>query len=107
MAIAGIIIAAGIIAIVVNALTGKKQPTVYTPGERAAGGQGAAPMQSPGGQHGQPGYVIVQDVNMTFGSMVVFMVKWALASIPALIILLVIGAAAISFLASLGLTLAR
>lgn len=31
--------------------------------------------------------VIVTDINMSFGSMVVFMIKWALASIPALIIL--------------------
>ncbi|KAB2966777.1 hypothetical protein [Zoogloea sp.] len=35
--------------------------------------------------------VRVLDVKMPFASMVVFMVKWALASIPALIILIVIG----------------
>lgn len=31
--------------------------------------------------------IIVKDIQMTFGSMVVFMIKWAIASIPALIIL--------------------
>ena len=31
--------------------------------------------------------VIVTDIQMSFGSMVVFMVKWALAAIPAFIIL--------------------
>lgn len=31
--------------------------------------------------------VVVTDVNMSFSSMVVFMVKWAIASVPALIIL--------------------
>lgn len=34
--------------------------------------------------------VIVTDIKMPFLSMVVFMVKWALAAIPALIILFVI-----------------
>jgi len=35
--------------------------------------------------------VVVLDVNMSFGSMVIFMIKWALAAIPALLILSVIG----------------
>ena len=35
--------------------------------------------------------VIVKDIKMSFDSMVIFMVKWALASIPALIILIIIG----------------
>jgi hypothetical protein len=35
--------------------------------------------------------VKIVDVNMPFGSMVVFMVKWAIASIPALLILWVLG----------------
>jgi len=35
--------------------------------------------------------VVVTDIQMRFSSMVVFMVKWALASIPALIILFAIG----------------
>jgi urea transporter len=37
--------------------------------------------------------VVVTDVRIPFWSMVVLMVKWAIAAIPALIILLVIGAA--------------
>ncbi|MFO7610570.1 MAG: hypothetical protein R6X35_15515 [Candidatus Krumholzibacteriia bacterium] len=35
--------------------------------------------------------VIVQDVRMSFGSMVVFMIKWTIASIPAMLILGLIG----------------
>jgi hypothetical protein len=35
--------------------------------------------------------VVVTDIKMSFGSMVVFMVKWAIATIPAIIILTVIG----------------
>lgn len=31
--------------------------------------------------------VVVTDVRMPFGSMVVFLIKWALASIPALLIM--------------------
>ena len=40
----------------------------------------------------QPQKVVVADISMSFGSMVSFMVKWAIASIPALIILFMIGA---------------
>ena len=36
-------------------------------------------------------YVIIKDVQMSFGSMVEFMVKWSIASIPAMIILMIIG----------------
>ena len=36
--------------------------------------------------------VIVTNVKMPFGSMVIFMIKWALASIPAAIILFAIYA---------------
>ena len=35
--------------------------------------------------------VVVNDFNMPFGSMVGFMVKWAIASIPAAIILLFVA----------------
>ena len=35
--------------------------------------------------------VVVTDIKMPFGSMVVFMVKWAIATIPAIIILTVVG----------------
>jgi hypothetical protein len=35
--------------------------------------------------------VTITDIHMPFGSMVGFMVKWALASIPAFMILAVIG----------------
>jgi len=36
--------------------------------------------------------VTVVDIKMSFWSMVVFMVKWVLASIPAIMILLFLGA---------------
>ena len=35
----------------------------------------------------EPQEVVVKDVQMKFGSMVVFMLKWTLAAIPAMIIL--------------------
>ena len=35
--------------------------------------------------------IVVQDINMSFGSMVVFMIKWSIAAIPAMIILSLIG----------------
>ena len=35
--------------------------------------------------------VVVTDVDMPFGSMVRFMVKWSIAAVPALIILAIIG----------------
>ena len=35
--------------------------------------------------------VVVTDINMPFMSMVIFMVKWVIASIPAFIILSILG----------------
>ena len=35
--------------------------------------------------------VVVVDVHMRFGSMVMFMIKWSMASIPAFLLLLAIG----------------
>ena len=35
--------------------------------------------------------VKIQDIDMPFGSMVSFMIKWALASVPAIMILSIIG----------------
>ena len=46
--------------------------------------------------------VTVTDVRMTFGSMVVFMVKWVIASIPAAIALAIIAGAVMFGLAILG-----
>lgn len=40
---------------------------------------------------GQMQNVVVTDVKMGFGSMVIFMIKWVLAAIPAMIILSGIG----------------
>ena len=50
-----------------------------------------------------PQKVIVTDINMSFGSMVSFMVKWVIASIPALIILFLIGALIIGMFGGLAL----
>lgn len=49
-----------------------------------------------------PQDVVVRDIQMGFGSMVEFMVKWAIATIPALIILTLIGWAIAAFLLGLG-----
>lgn len=45
--------------------------------------------------------VTVTDIKMPFGSMVVFMVKWVVASIPALFILTILGVFAAAFLKAL------
>ena len=45
--------------------------------------------------------VVVTDIQMPFWSMVWFMVKWSIASIPAFIILAVIGGAVVVLLAGL------
>lgn len=49
--------------------------------------------------------VRVTDVDIPFGSMMVLMIKWALAAIPALIILTVLGAVIAACLAIAGLGL--
>ena len=45
--------------------------------------------------------VVVTDIHMPFWSMIIFMVKWALASIPAIIILTVIAVLAWRVIAGL------
>lgn len=45
--------------------------------------------------------VIIKDIHMSFGSMITFMVKWALASIPALIIVVLIITFVFGFLRGL------
>ena len=47
------------------------------------------------------GSVHVDDISMPFGSMVVFMLKWAIAAIPAAAILAVSGAFLVGFLSRL------
>jgi hypothetical protein len=46
----------------------------------------------------EPARVEIVDVHMPLSSMVVFMVKWAIAAIPAFLILLVVFAVAGGFL---------
>jgi hypothetical protein len=62
-----------------------------TLGESGADISGAPPPPAPIVEIVPPQPVIVKDIEMPFGSMVVFMVKWSLASIPAFLILFVIG----------------
>lgn len=50
--------------------------------------------------------VVVTDIRMRFGSMVVFMIKWALASIPAFLLLLLAGTIFWAFVAGMFLTTA-
>lgn len=52
-------------------------------------------------QQHYPQPVVVRDVQMGFGSMVVFMVKWAIAAIPAAIILTLVSAVLFSILIAL------
>ena len=42
--------------------------------------------------------VVITDIKMPFWSMVVFMVKWAIAAIPAFIILAILGVVIAGFL---------
>jgi hypothetical protein len=47
------------------------------------------------------GKVVVADIKIPFRSMVVLMVKWAVATIPALIILILIGSIAFGIINAL------
>ncbi len=47
------------------------------------------------------GKVVVTDIKIPFRSMVVLMVKWAIATIPALIMLIVIGSVAFGIINAL------
>ena len=42
--------------------------------------------------------VVVTDIRMSFPSMVVFMVKWAIATIPSILILTVVGSITLGLL---------
>lgn len=59
----------------------------------------------PGTGHRQE--VVVVDFDMSFGSMVGFMVKWALAAIPAFMILVAIGILTMEFFRALVEAFAR
>lgn len=54
----------------------------------------------------EPLQVTVVDLKMSFGSMVVFMVKWSIASIPALLILTILVLLAVVFLGIISVPLA-
>lgn len=48
-----------------------------------------------------PHHVSISDIDMPFGSMIRFMIKWALASIPALLILIILAVVSIGLLSGL------
>jgi hypothetical protein len=48
-------------------------------------------------------HVVVNDIRMPFWSMVVFMIKWAVAAIPAFIILAVLGGVAAALFSGFGI----
>jgi len=48
-------------------------------------------------------HVVVTDIRMPFLSMVFFMIKWAIAAIPAFIILAVLAGVAAALLSGLGM----
>ena len=52
----------------------------------------------------RPQEVVVVDLNMSFSSMVWFMVKWVLASIPAMIILAILFLVATSVIGLIGVS---
>jgi hypothetical protein len=69
---------------------------------RAVKGWTMEPIEKPDGPSSPlPNRVTVVDFDMPFGSMIVFMLKWALASVPALIILIVIGVVSFAILSGL------
>ena len=47
--------------------------------------------------------VVVTDIRMPFWSMVIFMIKWAIAAIPAFIMLAILGAIVTALLSALGM----
>ncbi len=49
----------------------------------------------------------IVDIDMPFWSMVNFMVKWAIAAIPAFIILIILGVFAVAVLSAIGVSLGR
>jgi hypothetical protein len=51
--------------------------------------------------------VVVTDVQMPFWSMVTFMIKWAIAAIPAIIILMFIGVFVVGIFGGLGALLPK
>jgi hypothetical protein len=51
--------------------------------------------------------VVVRNFDMPFGDMVVFILKWSVAAIPALLILLIVGSCAGAMLAGIGMGLGK
>jgi hypothetical protein len=49
--------------------------------------------------------VVITDIKIPFGSMVVLILKWALAAIPAMIILIILGAVVAGAIGGIGMGL--
>lgn len=77
-----------------NAKAEGQQVEARSQGLKVAPAVADATRQFPGAQP-----VVIVDIKMSFWSMVVFMVKWAFAAIPALLIICVLGAALFVFVA--------
>lgn len=68
---------------------------------------GVTPAKPPSTSHETlPARVVVVDFGMPMGSMIAFMFKWAIASIPAFILLLIVFAIVTALLAGVGAGLA-
>lgn len=67
--------------------TPPESPDPIMLGGIAVGSESSAPSDRPPAIRN----VVVTDIQMPFGGMVVFMIKWALASIPAALILFVLA----------------
>lgn len=79
----------------------------YTPPEktRIIVRKNSSVSPSPSYESSESNEVVVTDIKMPFWSMVWFMVKWSIASIPAFIILIIILWLSFSFLAGFGIVL--
>jgi hypothetical protein len=55
-------------------------------------------IEAPDSPKPTPAQVTIVDVNMTIGDMMVFMIKWAIAAIPAAIVLAVLFALVVGIL---------
>jgi hypothetical protein len=55
-------------------------------------------IEAPDSPKTTPAQVTIVDVNMTIGDMMVFMIKWAIAAIPAAIVLAVLFALVVGIL---------
>ncbi|MEW6385200.1 MAG: hypothetical protein AB1514_14770 [Pseudomonadota bacterium] len=75
--------------------------------EPAATHHGASGESTDVAEYVPPTLCRIVDIDMPFWSMVNFMVKWAIAAIPAFIILIILGLFAVAVLSAIGVSLGR